>query len=310
MKAVLLRLHRWVALVFALPLLVVLVTGLILSAEPSIVVGAIKPGTLTAAKVEELLARHDAKAQARGIVHRSYDGTLTIGAGRGGGTVVDVATGEARGGPSGLANLLGTTRRLHETFLVDAGWLVTASTVAMLVLAALGVAMGLPRWSNTLAGWHKIVAWGLLPLVVLSPLTGLFIAMGISFTGTPPAPGGAGSSGRQGGQMSLVEAVRVVGQKHDLSALVWLRPQGGGLMARVVEGGEYRVYRVTREGTTPAPRNWPRLWHEGNFAGHWSALLNVVTSFALIGLLVTGAWIWGGRQVRLRARRAAKAATA
>jgi uncharacterized iron-regulated membrane protein len=41
-----------------------------------------------------------------------------------------------------------------------------------------------------------------------------------------------------------------------------------------------------------APRNWPRLWHEGNFAGAWSALLNVAASVAMTVLLVTGFWLW------------------
>ena len=162
---------------------------------------------------------------------------------------------------------------MHETLLIDAGWLVIASTVAMLVLALLGVLMGLPRLENTLSGWHKAMAWGLLPLIVLSPLTGLFLAAGITFASPPPAAASA-----QGAPLRLAEAVRIVGESHDLSTLVWMRPQGGRLLARLVDGGEYRVYAVTRDGTTAMPRNWPRLWHEGNFAGAWSALMNVVTS--------------------------------
>jgi hypothetical protein len=207
-----------------------------------------------------------------------------------------------------MANVLTTMRRMHETLLIDAGWLVTASTAAMLVLAALGTLMGWPRLSNTLSGWHKGMAWGLLPLVVLSPLTGLAIAMGITFQ-TPVArsPGGEPGAGKP---MSLVEAVRVVGKSHDLSGLVWIRQQRGRLLARVIENGEYRVYAVTPGGTRATSRNWPRLIHEGNFAGHWSALMNVVTSIVLIGLLVTGVWMWSARQVRRRRRRVAVAAAA
>lgn len=305
-RAWLLRLHRWLAIVFVLPLVVVLVTGLILSFEPWLVTGAIEPGSLKAERVEALLARHDPKGQARAIVHRTYDGTLTIGGGRGGGNsvVVDVASGETRAAPSSLSSILTTSRRMHETLLVDAGWLVVASTVAMLVLALLGVFMGLPRWSNTLPGWHKATAWGLLPLIVLSPLTGLAIAWGITFA--PPRTAGGGEAQ----QIRLVEAVRIVGRAHDLSGLVWIRPQGGNMLARVVEGGEYRVLRITREGTTPTPRNWPRLLHEGNFAGVWSALMNVVTSVALIGLLVTGLMIWLKRQARRSRARASRVAAA
>jgi uncharacterized iron-regulated membrane protein len=306
MNAWILKLHRWVALVFALPLLFVLGTGLILSFEPWLVVRAIAPGSLTPAKIEALLRQHDPGGQARALIYRSYDNTLTISAGRaGGGAVASVASAQALPGPSALANTLVTTRRLHETLLVDAGWLVIASTVAMLVLAVLGVLMGLPRLANTLSGWHKGMAWGLLPLIVLSPLTGLFIAAGVNFASPPPAAPAA-----QGAPLRLPEAVRIVGERHDLSTLVWMRPQGSRLLARLVEGGEYRVYAVTREGTNAMPRNWPRLWHEGNFAGVWSALMNVITSIAMMGLLVTGPWIWLRRRLRRRARPVQKAVAA
>lgn len=303
MNAWLLKLHRWVALVFALPLTFLLVTGLVLSFEPWLVARAIEPGSLTTARVEALLGRHDPQGQARALVYRSYDNTLTIGAGRGGGTVVDVVTGQALPGPSAPASALVTMRRVHENLLINAGWLVVVSTAAMLVLVLLGVLMGWPRFANSLPGWHKAMAWGLLPLIVLSPLTGLFLAFRVTFAGPQPD-----AASPQGAPLRLVEAVRIVGERHDLSALVWMRPQGGRLLARLVEGGEYRLYAVTREGATALPRNWPRLWHEGNFAGSWSALMNAVTSAAAIGLLATGLWMWLRRRLRKRALRLPRAA--
>jgi hypothetical protein len=130
------------------------------------------------------------------------------------------------------------------------------------------------------------MAWGLLPLIALSPLTGLLLSAGVTFTGPSAAP-----AARE--PMKLAEAVRIVGRDHDLSSLVWLRPRRGELMVRLVENGEYKVYAVTRDGTVALPRNWPRLWHEGNFAGAWSALMNLVISFAMVGLLLTGLWILG-----------------
>lgn len=262
MKPWLLKLHRWVALAFALPLVILLVTGLALAFEPWLVTRAIAPGSLMPARIEALLDQHDPGRQARALTYRSYDGTLTLGAGRGGGTVVDLATGQALPGPSALAKALLAMRRTHETLLVGGGWLVTGSTVAMLVLVLLGVLMGWPRIANTPAGWHKAMAWGLLPLVVLSPLTGLLLAFGITFASPPPNAVSA-----QAAPLGLVEAVRIVGERHDLSTLVWMRPQRGRLLARFVEAGEFRVYSVTREGTSALSRNWPRLWHEGNFAG-------------------------------------------
>jgi uncharacterized iron-regulated membrane protein len=98
----------------------------------------------------------------------------------------------------------------------------------------------------------------------------------------------------------MVEAVRRVGASHDLSGLVWIRGRGGRLLARVVDRGEYRVFTVTPEGLFPTSRNWVRLLHEGNFAGHWSALMNVMTSLALAALMATGLVIWARRRFRKR----------
>jgi uncharacterized iron-regulated membrane protein len=61
------RLHRWAALLFSLPLVVVLGTGLVLSFEPWLVVGAIKPDTLSPTRVEAMLARHDPDGLARSL---------------------------------------------------------------------------------------------------------------------------------------------------------------------------------------------------------------------------------------------------
>jgi uncharacterized iron-regulated membrane protein len=305
MKIWALKIHRWVALTFALPLVFVLCTGLILSFEPWLVTRAITPGALSVSKIEAVLSQHDPDGKAKALVYRSYDGTLTINGLRGSGIVVDVASGRELAGPSSLANLLTIARRMHERLLIDAGWLVIASSVVMVVLAVLGILMGLPRFANTLSGWHKAMAWCVLPLIVLSPLTGLLLASNITFISTPPA-----AAATRGAPLRLADAVRIIGEQHDLPALVWIRPQGGRMLARLVEGGEYRVYAVTPDGITAMPRNWPRLWHEGNFAGAWSALLNLIASVAMMGLLVTGPLIWLRRRLRTRARRVGQVAPA
>jgi hypothetical protein len=299
----LLKLHRWLALLFALPLAAVIVTGLILSFEPSATVGSITPGSLTAAKIGSLLATHDPAGKARGLSYRPYDGTLTIGGGRGNpGTTVSVATGERVPGPGALSGIFGTSRFVHEHLIVG-DWLVTASTIAMLVLIALGLFMGWPRFANSLSGWHKGTAWIGLPLLILSPLTGLALAFGITFTEPMPRGGTAAPA-------SLAEAVRSLGQTHDLSGLLWLRERRGQLLARIAEDGEYRIYAVTAAGVQAMPRQWPRLLHEGNWKGHVSAAINVVTSLAFMILFVTGLWIWARRQLRRRRNLAARAAPA
>lgn len=301
-KPWLLRLHRWLTLVFALPLAVIVATGLVLSFEPMAQIGGAAPGTLTAERVVDLLQRHDPERKARSLAFRAYEHRLSIGGVRPDDTIdVDVRTGAELTEDGTLSNLFYYSRVLHETLMLDLGWLVQAATIAMILLMALGIAMGWPRLANTVSGWHKGIAWNLLPILVLSPVTGLLLAWGVSFARPAFAPAPSAP-------LSMIEAVRVVGAAHDLSGLVWIRGRGGRLLARVVDRGEYRVFTVAREGLFPASRNWVRLLHEGNFAGHWSALMNVVTSIALVALMATGLVIWARRRFPKRRPRPPRSA--
>ncbi|MBL8569931.1 MAG: PepSY domain-containing protein [Phreatobacter sp.] len=294
-KPWLLRLHRWVTLVFAVPLAVIVLSGLVLSFEPVAQIASSAPGSLTLAMVENVLARHDPEGKARALAFRSYENRLSIGGVRPDDTIdVDIRTGAELTEDGAASNLFYYSRVLHETLMLDLGWLVHISTMAMLLLVVLGIAMGWPRLANSLSGWHKATAWFLLPLLVLSPLTGLFLAWGISFAGTTAS---------RAEPLAVAEAVRVIGTQHDLSNLVWLRGRGGRLLARLIVNGEYRVHAVTRSGLEPASRNWPRLLHEGNFAGVWSGLMNVVISIAFVALMTTGLLIWARRRFRRRPQR-------
>ncbi|MFC7395841.1 PepSY domain-containing protein [Chelatococcus sp. GCM10030263] len=298
-KAILLKLHRWLALTFAIPLLVIIVTGLILSFEPIVSQSAIEPGSVTVQAVEGLLQRYDPEGTARALFHRPREHIIAISRGRPGvSTEIDLATGEsAVHDATTLTDVFGIARRTHEHMVFRARWLVTASTIAMLALTGLGVFIGWPKLRNTLQGWHRGLGWFLLPLVVLSPLTGLLIALGVTFT---PAPSAARSANPP---LPLIEAVRILGAEHDLSSLAWIRSLGKTVIARVMEDGEMKTYALTRDGAVPTARNWPRLIHEGTWGGVALSILNLVTSVALLGLLVTGAWIWARRKLRQTIKR-------
>jgi hypothetical protein len=150
--------------------------------------------------------------------------------------------------------------------------------------------MGLPRLRNSLSGWHKGAAWFTLPLLLLSPITGLFMSFGVTLQGPPPAATNT--------PVKLTDAVRQVAQSHDLSHLAMIANRGGRMMARLYENGELRAYSFTADGVTPLPRNWPRLLHEGNWSTLISGSLNVLTSIVLSGLLITGVWLWARRKLR------------
>ncbi|MCU0818004.1 MAG: PepSY domain-containing protein [Beijerinckiaceae bacterium] len=296
-KPQLLRLHRWTTLVFALPLAFVIITGLILSFEPIAQDLATKPGTLSAVRLVSLLEEHDKDGKTRAITMRAYEDRLTLqGVGPDGSLDLAISSGTVMDDDDRtmLSDIFRAARGLHEHFLFDQEWVVTASTFAMLGLIALGVLMGWPRIRNTMSGWHQAVAWFGLPLVVLSPLTGLAIAYGVTFS-TPQLQDRAALP-------PIKQAVQMLGEKTDLSGLIWLRNRGGRMLARVNEGGVFKVYQVSIRGVMPASSNWPRALHEGNFAGLWSGLMVLVTSLGMLILMGTGLTIWFRRTFRKRNR--------
>jgi len=287
-KPLLLRLHRWITLVFALPLLAIILTGLILAFEPAVQVSSVKPQSVDAARVADLIKRHDPDGKARGVSINAAERRITLqGADP---AEIDLESGEKVTEKAALPVFFLWARRNHER-LLGQSWLVISSTIAMVVIMSLGILMGLPKLRNSLSGWHKGAAWFTLPLIMLSPLTGLFLAFGWTFQTSPPPL-------RSARLISLPEAVSIVARSHDLAQVTSIRPRGGLLMARIFEGGELRAYAVNGHDLVPLPRNWPRLIHEGNWSAMIASSLNILTSLALLGLLSTGLLLWTRRKLR------------
>lgn len=287
-KVFLLKVHRWISLGFALPLAAVIFTGLILSVEPILQQRGLPTELAGADRIADLVQRYDPEGKARGVAINAVDHRMRLMGVNA--PAIDLNTGEAAKTSATTGDLLLWARQTHERLLGAEG-LVIASTIAMTIIMILGVLMGLPRLRNTLSGWHKGAAWFTLPLLLLSPLTGLCMAFGLTFAGPPPAAPAS---------LRLAEAVRVVAQSHDISHLAMIANRGGRLMARVYEDGELRNYAVTAEGLKALPRNWPRLLHEGNWSSLTGGALNLLVSLVLAGLIGTGATLWARRQFRRR----------
>lgn len=296
MKPYFLRLHRWITLAFAIPLAIVILTGLVLSVEPILYDRGVTGRSISLAHVEVALSKHDRDKKANTLNIRAYENVVIASEGRGGNAMrIDLTSGNVVPASSTLwSDTFLTMRRLHENLLLDMKWVVDWSTIAMLVSMVFGMLMGWPYFRNTLGGWHRGTAWVLMPLLFLSPLTGLAIAYGITLTSPPTRIDGP--------PVPLHDAVKIVAAKHDLASVVWIRPQGGAMRARIYDGGQAKVFAVTRGDLVAGPQSWPRALHEGTWAGAWSGLLNVIVSLALIGLMGTGLTIWARRTLRLRGR--------
>jgi hypothetical protein len=295
-NALLLKLHRWTTLIFALPLIALIFTGLILSVEPILQSRGLPAGMVDADRVAGLLQRYDPAGKARGLaINATGQQMRLMGVAA---PTIDLATGEAATASDPVGDVLLWARRTHE-HLLGYDWLVIGSTIAMVLIMCLGILMGLPRLRNSLGGWHKGAAWFTLPLLLLSPITGLLMAFGLTFSGQPPAPAKP--------PLPLVDAVRAVAQSHDVAHLSMIANRGGRMMARIYEDGELRAYSFTPDGIAPLSRNWPRLLHEGNWSALISGALNVVVSVVLAGLLITGILLWSRRKLRRRPQSARSA---
>lgn len=299
-----LKFHGWIALAFSAPLAVLCVTGLILGIEPIVQYSAVEPGTLTADEVVKYIKTYDPEGKSKALFHRAYENTLTIdGVGADGEVEIDLVTREPSNTDNGWywSEIFRTNRRLHEHVSVAGLDLTIASTVVMCIIILLGVLLGLPRIRNNVAGWHKAVAWFGLPFLIISPLTGLFIAWGVTMNFAP------GAAPARGKALPLTEAVQVIAKSHDLSNLIWLRERGGRQMVRLWDGMEARSYAVTAEGTQPLARNFSRMIHEGNFLGIWSGMMKVITALAFVLLMLTGLWLFVTKQIRKSRNRKARA---
>ncbi len=290
-QALLLRLHRWTALILAIPLATIIVTGFILSFSPIKQSLGIKPASLTLTEIERHLARYDPQGKARGVIFNHSNGTMAIlGSSRRDRMAVDLKTGELTGRRHWFDSWVRFARPLHEHFVYDLDWLVPLSTAAMIVSMLLGMLMGWPRWSNRLSGWHKVTAWGLLPLLILSPFTGLLMTYRITLAA--PAP--------RSKPMPVLEVLRMTARQYDPSTIVYIRRRGPRQMVMINTGASQALYRPTSAGLKPLPPNLPRIFHQGDFLGIWGGVMNVILSLAFIFLLTSGLWVWGKRTFRRR----------
>ena len=292
MKPLLLKLHRWTTLLFALPLAIVIVTGLILSFQPIGQHLAIKPGSFSEQQIIALIQKHDPKGEARSLAVDGAQKMITLSPVNGAALKIDLTTGELSNAPESRLNAIySQSRRLHERLLFGLEPLVPLSTAAMLVLAALGLLMGWPTYlRHDATSWHKITAWTLLPLIVISPLTGLALTFNITFVEpTPRSPA-----------LPLTKAVEFTAAFTDPSNLLFIANRGGRQIVRTMEDGAVRTYTPASGGLRSVAPNWPRLIHEGNWAGAWSGGLNALTAAAMLLLMATGLWMWGRRSFQRR----------
>ncbi|MFT4173039.1 MAG: PepSY-associated TM helix domain-containing protein [Rhodocyclaceae bacterium] len=292
----LLKLHRWIAIALSPVLLLLTLSGAILAFKP-----VADDAHRVAVDVPALVsALEQADPQGRaGTLSIAPDGkTFTLASRRDGPTgVFDMATG-ARRGEAGF-DVFEAMRRLHVNLMVGADWLVTLGTVAMVALIVSGLLFNWRSLRNTLSGWHVGMGWLSLPLMALTPVTGLLMAFHL---GMSPLPRYAGTAH----PLPLAQVLHIAGEQTDLGKLMRVRNfRRGGVMLSVQRAGvSPATYIVAGTGqfVRMDEAGWVRMLHIGNWAGAYSGVLTFLSTLPLFGLLFTGLLAWWRRRGRLTKR--------
>lgn len=278
------QIHRWLAIAVSPFLFLIIVSGMILAFQPIL---AVSPeGGSTPAGLLAALQQADPAGRATSLAFVENGRAFELGsrhngpAGR-----FDAVTG-VQTGPAG-SGFYAFARRLHEGLLVHAKWLVTAVTVMTVFLIVSGLLLGWRRLRMSWRGWHAGLGWMALPLVALTPLSGMLLALHI---------GNGGIAAQGGGRpLDLAAAIEIASHETDVSHLLSARAIHRGAVVLTLREGVSTVQYVVsdRGGVQRNPgQGWIRAIHAGTWAGAWSGIFTLISVLPLLGLLVTGLVPW------------------
>ena len=183
---------------------------------------------------------------------------------------------------SGSIDVFGLAEKIHKSLLVGLGFVVQAASFAMLATVCAAPFLAALRFRRNLMGWHRLVGWALLPVLVIPPATAVLMTLGIGHGGVPLPPSSH--------PLAMTQALARAGAVLDLSRLEGAHPFRGGSVFLTLSGPDGGAYVVSDAAVTKLSGG-PGLIqeiHEGTWAGAWSGALNFVVSLALLALTVTG----------------------
>ena len=302
--------HRWMALVMAPVIAVILVTGAILALRPIVERGGGEPTTqrsvpVDVARLLALLQRADPNGTAAGAWVVDRGRTVLVAASRREPPVAyDLATGTRTPLPSfPEPTFFDRVSRVHSDLWFGLGGLVGVGTVVMIFLVLTGPFLGPIRRPRSARGWHVWMGWALWPLVALLPLS----VVGMKLR----APTGIR---RDGPPMAPARAIAVAQRSLDMRGVRGVQPLPGGAAFLVaVDGhGVAQRYIVTASGVAPLFNRFAdasRRVHEGTWAGAWSGALNFIAALARLAMEATGLLSWWRLRRSRRSRAGSRASS-
>ncbi|MBR9828170.1 MAG: nitric oxide synthase [Oceanospirillales bacterium] len=286
MRACLLTLHRWLALLLTPLFLLITLTGMVLAFKPVLSDLSAPPyaGAVDTVQLIKLLEKQSGQGNINMVQRSVMSGQWMIP--DMGEFQLDTAE-QVGNGVDRTADFFAWVKELHKDLLLDAGDLVEWVTYVMLAIMVVGVLLGWPKFSQSLIGWHQWLGVWLLPLALLLPLTAILMTLHI----------GRPDYGLQQNveQTSLVQGIRQAAVEHDLSNMTAVRRfKAGSVMIQLPE--QLLVVSGDKVTSVESGANLPKQLHEGLWAGWFSGIFNALVAGLVGGLTLTGGLSWLRRQ--------------
>lgn len=278
------QIHRWLALAVSPFLLLIIVSGMVLAFKP--ILATAPAGGVDVPALIATLDRIDPHGRA-GSLEFSVDGhSLEVRSRRSGPNGRFDAISGVQTGDAGF-DIYAFARGLHEGLLIHAKWLVTLVTIITVFLIGSGLSLGWRHLRNSWSGWHAGLGWLALPLMVLTPVTGMLMALHVD--STRPVYHDVERP------LSIASALEIASHELDLRQLVSASDsRHGTVMLTLKEGAGSARYLVSDPGGVQrnAGSGWIRMLHEGTWAGAWSGVLALLSAVSLLVLWITGMVPW------------------
>ena len=306
MKKLLLTFHRYAALVLAPFFIVILFSGMILSFKPILApntstepIGAQQATALSAVvqKVEASSGQVQSialDANSQDVWIKTQGNTLEQRYSLADGRFIEEA---------GMSSKhYNQAKELHKEFLMDADDLVEILTYIFIAILIVGPFLMKPRWQKRLMSIHNALGFWAIPFWLLVPITGLMMSMHI---GAP-----------RFGQLNLnnqatpaAQIMQVLEKENKLADFVKLETvRGRSVLVHLNNGTDSQVVQLPNgtNSTTVVPMStyWPKLLHEGTWAGPISGWLNFLIGLGLMFFTLSGVYSWVRRFRNDRAARA------
>ncbi|MBP6117617.1 MAG: PepSY domain-containing protein [Neisseriaceae bacterium] len=291
--------HRYLGLILAPLLLVILLSGAVLALKPIMApeAGVGIQASISANQVMATLSQIDPAGEMSSLTVLQGGDTILLQGGKQGpeGGVYDLRSAEKVGDAGMGMQTFNWFKSLHKNLLIGAGWVVEWVSYLLAAILLVGVFLLRPKFRQTLVDTHNTLGWLALPLWLLLPVTGVMMCLHL---------GAPDFNQLQASSAPLAQVIKAVADDRALTQLASIETvKGRYQVVKLEEAGQVTSYQLNEQAQlSPATMNryWAKELHEGTWAGAFSGWLNLFVSLGLVVLTSTGAYSWLRRQRQSR----------